>query len=276
METEEVTATEEAAEVEETAEATTAEEETEETGEDAAAEPPKPKGVQKRIDELVKQREDERRRAERLEGMLEQILIKQQAKEEPPAEPKIQPTRPRPVRPSLEKYDYDEAKYNQALDAYDEQLVDWKWEQRQTEENRKKQQTAVQEKQHQVLQGIEGLKQRGAEKYPDFLNVAYVPQNFVDVFIGSETGADVAYYLGKNPAEIQRLAGLPPNMALVELGRIESKLTAPPPKTPTKAPPPVNPVGSSATAGAEPDPAKDPDGWRRWEQARVRKLGRLY
>jgi hypothetical protein len=92
----------------------------------------------------------------------------------------------------------------------------------------------------------------------------------------SEVGHEILYHLGKNPAESARIASMSPFAQAKEIGKIEAKLTATPPKSPSKAPPPVVPVGGNAPAGAEPDPAKDPEGWRSWEQARVKALGRRY
>jgi hypothetical protein len=43
----------------------------------------------------------------------------------------------------------------------------------------------------------------------------------------SEQGPDIAYHLGKNPAEAERISKLAPALQLVELGKIASKLEAP-------------------------------------------------
>jgi hypothetical protein len=42
----------------------------------------------------------------------------------------------------------------------------------------------------------------------------------------SEVGAEIAYHLGKNPAELERLLDLSPHRQIMELGKIETKILA--------------------------------------------------
>lgn len=69
--------------------------------------------------------------------------------------------------------------------------------------------------------------------------------------VESDKGTDVAYWLGKHPAEARSLAelfdrGSP--QALIELGRIEARLSAPTPKTLSTAPKPAQVI----TGGVNP------------------------
>jgi hypothetical protein len=75
-----------------------------------------------------------------------------------------------------------------------------------------------------------------------------------EAIIESEKGAEVLYHLGSHPDEAKRIAMLSPLAAARELGRIEARLSMPAPRTTTKAPPPVKPVGAS-DAGVRKDPA---------------------
>lgn len=83
----------------------------------------------------------------------------------------------------------------------------------------------------------------------------------------SETGADVAYHLAKNPEEARRIAALPDIAQVRELTRLETKLaTAPaaPPKTATDAPaPPPKARGS----GGQFKVAADTDDFAAFEKA---------
>lgn len=65
-----------------------------------------------------------------------------------------------------------------------------------------------------------------------------------------ENGADIAYYLGKNRKEVDRILGLNPGGQFREIGKLSAKLSATPepPKTPSKAPPPITPVTGEAKA----------------------------
>jgi hypothetical protein len=59
----------------------------------------------------------------------------------------------------------------------------------------------------------------------------------------------VAYYLGSNPKEAERIARLPAILQAKEIGKIESKLASSPPvKKSTAAPQPISPVTARSTA----------------------------
>jgi hypothetical protein len=65
----------------------------------------------------------------------------------------------------------------------------------------------------------------------------------------SDAGPDVAYYLGSNPKEAERIARLPAILQAKEIGKIESKLASSPPvKKSTAAPQPISPVTARSTA----------------------------
>lgn len=73
-------------------------------------------------------------------------------------------------------------------------------------------------------------------------------------------GEDVAYHLGKNPAEALRIAGLDPFSQILAIGRLSATLAATPakPNEPSKAPAPIKPVsGSGPTAKRLSDMSQD-------------------
>lgn len=78
----------------------------------------------------------------------------------------------------------------------------------------------------------------------------------VEAIQRSEAGPALAYALGQDQAACKRLLGLPPVVALVELGKLEAKLTtAPPPGKPiTEAPTPPTTLGRRAA-----DPTDEAD-----------------
>jgi hypothetical protein len=66
-----------------------------------------------------------------------------------------------------------------------------------------------------------------------------VSEVMIDVILDSDKGVQVADYLGTNPAEMARIAVLPPHRQGVELGLIQARLsTQATPKTATTAPEP--------------------------------------
>lgn len=116
-----------------------------------------------------------------------------------------------------------------------------------------------------------------AERYSDFQAVVSNPalrinDEMAEFISESDLGADVAYFLGKNPTKAAEIAGLSPIKAARELTRIESELAARPKATPSKAPEPISPVGvrGKASSSSLPSDSDDIDTWMRKEQARTR------
>lgn len=97
-------------------------------------------------------------------------------------------------------------------------------------------------------------------------NVAITPA-MAEVIHDSDVGPDVAYHLGKNPAEAARIASLPAHLQAREIGRIEERLSAPKPSRKVPAAP-VQPVSAIAAGGV-----KDPSAMTMTEYAAARKAG---
>ncbi len=101
------------------------------------------------------------------------------------------------------------------------------------------------------------------EKYDDFKQVVENPALHItpimaETIRASEIGPDVAYYLGSNPREAEKIAALPPFLQAKEIGKLEVKLTASPPVRKTSsAPPPIAPV-TSRTSSAPSYDTTDP------------------
>jgi hypothetical protein len=85
-------------------------------------------------------------------------------------------------------------------------------------------------------------------RYDDFERVAYNPNVRItdvmaDTIRASDIGPDVAYWLGSNPKEADRISRLSPFVQAKEIGKIEAKLADNPPvKRTTSAPAPITPV----------------------------------
>lgn len=225
---------------------------------------PKPKGVQKRIDELTRLRYD----AERDRDYWRQLALQQQApaKQEP-----VVAEKPKPL-PKLEDFNYDEAAYQAAL-----------FEHASAEAARKvREELKHEQEQKQKQERVKSWKTREAEfesNTPDYKQVAYyapISDAMAEVIQESDIGPQIAYYLGKNTAEAEQIAQLDPVRAARAIGRIEAKLEKPPapppaPKPVSKAPPP--PPRIEAT---EPAVEKDPDqmSTREWLKWREKQLSR--
>ena len=110
------------------------------------------------------------------------------------------------------------------------------------------QQRESQRQQADILEQYHDREEKARDKYTDFEQVAYNPNLPITTVMAqtiqaSDVGPDVAYYLGANPKEADRISRLAPFMQAKEIGRIEAKLAdAPPVKRTTSAPAPIAPV----------------------------------
>lgn len=227
---------------------------------DPSAQPKKEKGVGKRINELVRQREDERREKEywrELALKTQGITPKQDQKEVAQGKP--------------------EASKFESYEAYIEALTDWKYEQRQKadRERTEKESSATQTRQRQLeaLTGFEDRADKAREKYEDFDDVAFsqfpVTESMTEAILASESGPEILYYLGNNPKEAARIARLPPFVAAREIGKLEAKL--PELTKQSSAPAPITPVKPKSNASEAPSEADD---MKSWIAKRNKQLGR--
>ena len=162
-------------------------------------------------------------------------------------------------------------------EAYAEALAYSKAEELIAKRDAAKQQSAV-------LESYHDLEEEARTKYDDFEQVAYNPKLPVtnvmaETIQSSEIGAEVAYYLGSNPKEAERISRMTPLSQAKEIGKIEAKLvSAPPVKKTTSAPAPISPV-TARSSGAPAFDTTDPRStktmtdsqWIEAERARQRK-----
>ena len=115
---------------------------------------------------------------------------------------------------------------------------------------------AQRERQAQQRQYLEAWHEREEEarnKYDDFEQVAYnkslpISDAMAETIQASDVGPDIAYYLGSNIKEAQRIASLPPYLQAKEIGRIEAKLSLEPlVKKTSSAPAPISPIKARAS-----------------------------
>lgn len=128
------------------------------------------------------------------------------------------------------------------------------------------------EREREVAQGWQTQVAEAKARYQDFEKVAFtapISEPVAQMIAAMDSGADVAYQLGLNPAEARRISSLSPIDAAMELGRLEARLSAPKPRTATQAPDPVSPVRPKAS------PTKDPSKMTMAEYAAARKAGKI-
>jgi hypothetical protein len=95
------------------------------------------------------------------------------------------------------------------------------------------------------------------DKYDDFEKVAYNPSLpitpvMAETIQASDVGPELAYYLGSNPREADRISRLSPYLQAKEIGKIEAKMADNPIpiKKTTSAPAPIKPVTARGTGGS--------------------------
>lgn len=204
---------------------------------------------------------------EELDAIVSKRLAREQRKWERDNRQDTQPVKP---APSQEQFESPEA-YTEALaEKKALEIIEQREQQR---------------KQKEVLSAYHDREEIAREKYEDFEQVAYNPKlpittDMAEVIQESEVGADIAYYLGSNPLEADRIARLSPRMQAKELGLLEAKISSSPPavKKTTSAPAPIKPVNGASSGPivydtTDPRSAKtmSPTEWINAERERQRK-----
>lgn len=205
-------------------------------GETPEPKPPKPSGVEKRISELTWKAREADRRAAYWQGIAEGKGGAPQQGAEPTA--KDGP----PKQEQFESYD----EYLRALTRHEIRT-----------EMAQERQKLTGELEARELHG--GFEKRVAEvrgKHADFDEVAFANDHQVsptmrDGIMNMDDGAEIAYWLGQNHDESNRIARLSPNHQILELGRISARIKAPPPAPKPQAsaaPAPITPVKAGGRA----------------------------
>ena len=218
-----------------------------------------PKGVQKRIDRLTQEKY-------RLRAELD-FFRSQQPQQAQPAQQAQQPSQ----APKLEQYNSIE----EYLDALADHKASQKFDHLAKEREAKESQTRQQQEAAKLHESYTKQTEQARQAYGDFDDVVQDPdlpisQAMAEAIMRSTNGADVAYYLGKNPDQAARIASLDPFSAAVEIGRIAATVVRPQPRKTSNAPPPIQPVGARATPATDPDKMSTED-WLKWRNDQLKK-----
>jgi len=220
---------------------------------------PKSKGVQKRIDELVRQRSD----VERDRDYWRELAMKSQEPEamEPQA-PEIPPM-PRDV-------DFDTVEdYQAAVSERDQTIIDLAVGRVQSQQQETQQQTTEQERALKFNQAVEKL----SETHPDAKSLIYgrdsaaISPEMAETLLNLDNSAQVAYELASKPEVAYRISQLDSSLQKIEIGKLSATVSLPQPKTISQAPAPVKTLGTNGEP-AKPDPSKmDIETWMKKRNA---------
>lgn len=218
-------------------------------------------GVQKRIDELTREKWEAKRQAEYWQQMA------QQQRQEP------QPTQAPPElqAPSPENFDsYDEYVAAQASFAAAKALEAQQAKLQQQQENQRRAE-AQRAREARFMEQASGAR----SKYQDYDEVVQNPslpitRVMAQVIQESDAGAELAYFLGKNPQVADNISRLNPVQVVRELARIEFNLSKDPePQKPAKPVTPVTTVGGKETTKADPE-KMTVEQWLEWRNSNAK------
>ena len=157
--------------------------------------------------------------------------------------------RERQIAPPVSTAPVPTADQFETVEQYADALALRKAEQLVEQREQRKQQSEALETYHDREEDARG-------KYDDFEQVAYNPnlrisEVMAQTIQASDIGPDVAYFLGSNPKEADRISRLAPIMQAREIGKLEAKLASDPPtKKVSSAPTPITPIKGKGTAPA--------------------------
>ena len=183
--------------------------------------------AQKRFNKITAEKYAEKQRADELQRRLDEAEAKRETVSDVP---------------KLEDFDYDDDTYKAALIKHQvaeavkaERLAD-------------RQQSA----QAQAAEAQRAFNERiAALNKPDFADVAnsipQLPQGVAAALVELENGADLIYHLGSNRDLSEKVAGMTPHRALMEIGRLSDKLAAKPKIKLSAAPEPISPITSGSS-----------------------------
>ena len=169
----------------------------------------KPRGVGKRIQELIRQRDE-------YKELVDRLSVK------PAEEPKQEPLK------QLADFGYDEAKYAEYMldvvakraEQAAEKVVTTKAEQVQAKQEAERTDREFRSKEAKFAKTVQDYED---VVYSDDLTIS---EDVARIIKSLDEGPEVAYYLGKNPDIADDLSHLPPYLAGVEVGRIATRLAA--------------------------------------------------
>ena len=216
-------------------------EEATETGDNSTAEPKgrksKKNGVQKRIDELVTDRETQRQRAEKAEAEVERLKGKDNSDKSKAEEPK---------ESDFEKYD----DYLDALGKWKKESGEESTEEAPTDNNAD---NGLTDNQKTAMAVLKERFDADRDNFEDFDKVALdkdlpVSKEMLEALAECDDPAKVLYHLGKNPELSKEISEKSPSQVMREITKLDLAIEAKPskPVKTTEAPDPIDPVGNNS------------------------------
>lgn len=223
------------------------------TGEPAIAEEaPKKPSAQERINEITRKRREAEREAEYWKNK----ALQTQAPDQP--KPAI-PT----GRPKIDQFETSES--------YEDALLSW-------HENRRAAETSLVEQNRRKAESVKQFNEKADalraahEDYDDVIAAPIFTESMKAVLLTSDTGPELAYYLGINRDIAMKIAGLPAERQAYELGKLETQyLISKKTKKLTTAPDPIVPIGAMGSPTVIDESKLNDDDWYKLELKKKRE-----
>jgi chromosome segregation ATPase len=205
--------------------------------------------VQKRINELTREKYEARRHAEALQARLDQLESEVRQSRQPAPDPQQDP------QAFIAHLAREEAR----------KLIE--------SERSASAQQQEQSRFQSLAQQHQGRAAVYAAEHPDYpeaedsvVSILGNDPMLAEVLMSSEHGPAVVHHLGTHLDEVVQLASMPPHLRIAHVARLEARLSAPKPKPVTNAPAPVPTVGGGAAASKDPERMSVED-WMAWRNS---------
>ena len=161
--------------------------------------------------------------------------------------------------PTLESFDYDQMKYQEAVIKYNATLNQQTVQQAMLANDKATAQLATQEAQKAVVETFTERSQAFAEDTPDYQATVSNPalpigKVVAQTVVHLENGPAVMYHLGKNPQLAAEISGLPAIQQVMRVGQLSERLSVPVAPIQTNAPAPAKVPVQSGSADLSKDP----------------------
>lgn len=190
-----------------------------------------------------------------VDALVQKRLLKEERKVHRRVEQQLreqEAARAREIEPKRDSYRDDDAYLQAQIEHLAEKKAAEKLEQRER-----------QTQQERAAEAFHDKAEKAQARYPDFQAVISNPtlsinDSMAEFITDSDTGADIAYFLGKNPHRASDIAAMSPMKAARELTRLEAELAAKPkPQPSSNAPAPISPIKGENGGSKEPSEMTD-------------------
>ena len=232
---------------------------------DKPEEAKKPNKVQERINQLTREKYEQRQENAELKARLDKL----EAGKTPETEA------PKLVAPDEDDFDSSQ-EYHTANAKYYADVSASAANSRISAENKSRDEETQQGKRQKEIEvkkaAFEEKLESKRANFEDFEDVAYghkfMDMDLAEQIFDMDKGPEVAYHIGSNLDEASRIFALSPVQRARELTKLEFQVEALSPKKVSDAPDPINPLGNSEQVQTDPD-KMTADEWQAWRNKQV-------